>query len=64
MDLESLSIEGICALKQAQIQSEASVRVMKGINDQAKVLAAILFGGLEKVLPPESGKGQKLDTVA
>jgi len=53
------------AVKMAEVQSSASVKVFKGASDQAEAVAAILIQGIEdvaQVLP--DGKGQNLNVVA
>ena len=64
MDLESLSIEGISALKQAEIQLKVGVKVISGINEQSKQVAAILIDGISRAMPAESGKGQRVNITA
>ena len=65
MDDLGISIEGISALKQAQIQAQAGVKVLNGINDQAKAVAAILVDAIKSNPSPKiEGKGQLVDTIA
>jgi len=53
------------AVKIVEAQSHASVKVIKGANDQAEAVAAILLQGIEAVAEslPE-GKGGQLNVVA
>jgi len=53
-DLPSVSIESISALKQAEIRNQFAVKVMKGINDQAEVVAQQIINLIE-------GKGALVD---
>jgi len=64
MELENLSIEGISALKQSEVQLKVAVKVVKGINEQAEAVMDILVDAIAKAPPPDSGKGQRLNIVA
>ena len=55
--LQDISIESISALKQAEVQNQFAVKVMKGVNDQSKAVAAELINMIE-------GKGQRVDLLA
>ena len=59
MDEMGLSIEGICALKQAQIQEQFSVQVLKKENDQKKAEGAMVVEAIAG-----TGKGQHVNTIA
>ena len=65
-ELESLSLSSISAMKMVQAQQEAGVRVIKGINEQSKEIASILFQGLSQVPAPspDPGKGNRVNIVA
>lgn len=53
------------ALKLSQAQAQASVKIVKGVNDQAKAVAAILLQGIDQTPQPTSeGKGTLVNTVA
>ena len=65
MDLEGLSIESISAMKQAQVQNQYSVGVIKGINKQSEAVAAIIVDAIEACPKPRAdGKGQRVNVVA
>ena len=65
MDDFGISIEGISALKQAQIQGQYGVKVLNGINKQSEAVANILVDAIQSCPRPQiEGKGQLVDTVA
>jgi hypothetical protein len=61
MDSFDLSIEGISAMKQVEIQNKVGVRVLKGINEQNKAIAAAL---IETIKSDATGKGRLVNVVA
>lgn len=60
MDSIDLSIEGISAMKMAEVQNKFAVQVMKTINDQNEVSAA----AIESMIVGATGKGGVLNIVA
>ena len=61
MDVASYST----AVKLVEAQNHAAVKVLKGANEQAEVVAGILLEGIAEVVDalPE-GKGENLNIVA
>ncbi len=57
-----MNVEGISALKAAEIQSNAQVKVAKGAMEQQEAVAAVLIEAIASSLP--NGKGQRINIKA